>query len=405
VSGGFGQRGLKTNDNFWTTHFITLWSGRIGLALARRRVSPNVVTAVSFVLGLLAALLFAVAGRWGALAGAVMLQCSFAADCIDGQIARLNGTGTKAGMMLDWWSDRVKDVAVTWGLVVGASADGSGAWRWGVLLLALITVRAHVTQSFEFHRSDRPPNTSEATAKLSGARHWLSSVLMHPYGDRVGLTSIGVAVGGASVGMQVLVGAGLLALFLQLAGRLRRRELGLVEAAETGLRRDGPVAGFLRPRVGRLPSIVSLSLLLAGTVFLLLSISPSWIAFGCIVGALIAVVPVGPSSAWVSSFHPVLLVSTALVAGVTADPSRGPVWLAFASLLYVGAGVGIAQWRFHGQSRGSFSGWETLVLLMAVAVHAGQSWWILSLVAIGFVGWLLPRTSGGRGHPHEVLQR
>ena len=53
---------------------------------------------------------------------------SFAADCVDGQLARLTGRFTDLGEWLDLTSDRIKEVILIAGLAIGASQEDKWSW-------------------------------------------------------------------------------------------------------------------------------------------------------------------------------------------------------------------------------------------------------------------------------------
>src|SRR3712207_9121461 len=72
----------------YTTLFRSRWT-------ARRGYTPNQITTVSLIIGFLSAAAFATGERWGLIAGAILLQAAFTADCVDGQNARYTRTFSK----------------------------------------------------------------------------------------------------------------------------------------------------------------------------------------------------------------------------------------------------------------------------------------------------------------------
>ena len=70
------------------------------------------MTTVSMVIGVLAAVGFALATRATMVAGAVLLQVAFTIDCVDGQLARYTRTFSKLGAWLDSVFDRGKEYVV-----------------------------------------------------------------------------------------------------------------------------------------------------------------------------------------------------------------------------------------------------------------------------------------------------
>ena len=65
---------VKSTDGFFTTFFVSPYSKHIARWAARRGLTPNQVTTVSMLIGVLAAAAFATGERWGLIAGAVLLQ-------------------------------------------------------------------------------------------------------------------------------------------------------------------------------------------------------------------------------------------------------------------------------------------------------------------------------------------
>lgn len=107
---------------------------------ARRRVPPWVLTTASAVCGV-AVPLTVLAGRWGAVAGAVLAVGCALLDGLDGAVAVLTDTASAWGRVLDPLVDRVGDVAFLVALVL-AGAPGWLAVGVGVLTLLQESVRA-----------------------------------------------------------------------------------------------------------------------------------------------------------------------------------------------------------------------------------------------------------------------
>jgi Family of unknown function (DUF5941)/CDP-alcohol phosphatidyltransferase len=147
---------VKANDGFFTTFFVSSYSRFVARWAARRGFTPNQVTTVSLLLGLLAAAAFATGERWALIAGAVVLQVSFMTDCVDGQLARYTRTFSKLGAWLDSIFDRTKEYAVFAGLAIGAASAGDAVWLLAGAALALQTVRHMIYVGFRETRP-RPP--------------------------------------------------------------------------------------------------------------------------------------------------------------------------------------------------------------------------------------------------------
>ena len=157
---------VKASDGFFTTFLVSPYSRFIARWAARRGFTPNQVTTVSVLLGLLAAASFATGERWGLIAGAVLLQVSFTTDCVDGQLARYTRTFSKFGAWLDSIFDRTKEYAVFAGLAIGASQTGDDVWLLAASALTLQTVRHLVDVSFADVQRDRVDTTERPPLEL-----------------------------------------------------------------------------------------------------------------------------------------------------------------------------------------------------------------------------------------------
>ncbi|MEV4539695.1 CDP-alcohol phosphatidyltransferase family protein [Asanoa sp. NPDC049518] len=118
------DRTYKTRDSWWTVLLVDPVASRLTRLVAPYRwFTPNRITMLGFLTGLTAAAFFALGGvrenNWWLVAGALAYHLSFVLDCIDGKIARLNGTGSVFGAWLDYVFDRLRIVACTIALMGG----------------------------------------------------------------------------------------------------------------------------------------------------------------------------------------------------------------------------------------------------------------------------------------------
>ncbi|MGQ0537141.1 MAG: CDP-alcohol phosphatidyltransferase family protein [Methanobacteriota archaeon] len=97
-------------------------------------VSPNVVTAASFALAILAGAAFAGSSPAAPdllVAGAFLVIASAYLDAADGQLARRSGTASVRGDFLDHVLDRYADLAILLGLTFSPWVD----WRIGLFAI------------------------------------------------------------------------------------------------------------------------------------------------------------------------------------------------------------------------------------------------------------------------------
>lgn len=119
---------------------------RIARALEPTRVTPDQVTLWSLVVGLFAGHCFAYSSPWMNLLGFGLFILSDLFDSADGQLARLRGTSTRFGRILDGLSDNARFLNLYVHVVVRlVHHDG---WSvWGASGLALLAGASHSWQS------------------------------------------------------------------------------------------------------------------------------------------------------------------------------------------------------------------------------------------------------------------
>jgi phosphatidylglycerophosphate synthase len=173
------QSAVKGSDGFFTTFFVSPYSRYIARWCAHRGFTPNQVTTVSVLIGLVAAAAFATGERWGLIAGAILLQASFTTDCVDGQLARYTRTFSKLGAWLDSIFDRTKEYLAFAGLAIGASRMGDGdVWLLACATITLQTVRHSADFAFGSTRqqiigaTEQPPvaQVRDAAGAAAAAR-------------------------------------------------------------------------------------------------------------------------------------------------------------------------------------------------------------------------------------------
>jgi phosphatidylglycerophosphate synthase len=131
------ERTYKPRDAWWTVLLVDPLASRLVRIVAPyRRITPNILTTIATVLGLGAAACFAQQTRWWLVAGALLFHVSFVVDCMDGKIARLNGTGSLFGAWFDFVFDRLR-VFICALALFGGQYDRTGhiAYLW---LLAVV---------------------------------------------------------------------------------------------------------------------------------------------------------------------------------------------------------------------------------------------------------------------------
>ncbi|MGW3665112.1 CDP-alcohol phosphatidyltransferase family protein [Streptomyces sp. NPDC005141] len=121
------------------------WAGRLYMReislrcdryLVNTRITPNQLTYLMTLCGVLAAPALLVPGIAGAVLGVVMVQLYLLLDCVDGEIARWKKQYSLGGVYLDRVGAYLTDAAVLVGLGLRAAdlwGTGSVDWLWAFL--------------------------------------------------------------------------------------------------------------------------------------------------------------------------------------------------------------------------------------------------------------------------------
>ena len=239
-------RGLQANrvdDGFYSTFVVRKLSKPLSSVAIKLRMSPNLVTVISFIVGVAAALSFAQGARWALALGAFLLQLSLILDCVDGEVARATHRFSVIGAWLDASTDRVKEYAVYAGLATGAVVNGVAsqlAWCVAVILMIVQTARHMGDYNFAAIQKMReaalpfasiidpqdPWGDGAATFSVrvnsrSGVR-WVKKVIHMPIGERWLVLSVVAAVLTPLFALYSLLALTSLAWLYTLMGRVLR---------------------------------------------------------------------------------------------------------------------------------------------------------------------------------------
>ncbi|HEX8628660.1 MAG TPA: CDP-alcohol phosphatidyltransferase family protein [Catenuloplanes sp.] len=166
----------KIRDSWWTVLLVDPLAARlVRLVAPYRSVTPNRTSFAALLVGLGAAACFGTAERpWLAL-GALLFHLAFVLDCMDGKIARLNGTGTVFGAWLDYMLDRIRVVVCAVALFGAQYAQTRDIWYLvvGGAIVFLDTV--HHVNSLEIARVK-----ATMAEQLAAAGQRLAAARAHP---------------------------------------------------------------------------------------------------------------------------------------------------------------------------------------------------------------------------------
>jgi phosphatidylglycerophosphate synthase len=109
----------------------------------RTPITPNGMTFLSFLSGLLSAFCFAQGTVSGLAWGGIWYAIANVLDCGDGQLARLQGSGTPLGRLVDGVVDWAISVAIFAGLAIGLQRTTGDAGVWYYVVAAGFTSALH----------------------------------------------------------------------------------------------------------------------------------------------------------------------------------------------------------------------------------------------------------------------
>jgi phosphatidylglycerophosphate synthase len=161
-------------DGFVDRYINRKCSGLLTRLFLKLRWTPNTITMVSMVIGLVAAGFF-IPGSWEfALIGALLFQFSVIIDCCDGEVARLTFSESKFWQELVIWAENVVHIAIFSGIACGAYLQGPWEQTLLPLILGASTVLANVVslllvkaaRQFRSRQGEWPPITQVERQKI-----------------------------------------------------------------------------------------------------------------------------------------------------------------------------------------------------------------------------------------------
>jgi archaetidylinositol phosphate synthase len=96
---------------------------KMGRVFAATGLSPNFWTFVGLGFALVAAVIYGMGVEFGLIIGGVLLLVSGFFDMVDGQVARVTGKSSRKGEYLDSMFDKISEVAIFLGILIGGYAE------------------------------------------------------------------------------------------------------------------------------------------------------------------------------------------------------------------------------------------------------------------------------------------
>ncbi len=172
----------KRRDINWFTEWVARPPAAVVVyALRGTPITPNQVTFGSAVIAAAACAMFALAPGHGWLcAAAAVFELSFVLDCADGQLARLRGTASPLGHLLDFLMDELKAMLLLGAVAVRMWRDTGDDRILLVGLAALFCLASGISLTSFMRRPEygaRPPTQDGQPAELARRRGPIGAVI------------------------------------------------------------------------------------------------------------------------------------------------------------------------------------------------------------------------------------
>jgi len=96
---------------------------KIGKTFASTGLSPNTFTAIGLAFAFVSAIVYGINIEYSLIIGGIVLLISGFFDIVDGQVARFTKKTTKTGGFMDSIFDKIAEVAIFFGILLGNHAD------------------------------------------------------------------------------------------------------------------------------------------------------------------------------------------------------------------------------------------------------------------------------------------
>lgn len=155
----------KPIDNFWTAYLSRPFAAIFVAWLEPKRITPNQVTILSFLVGIAsAAWLALVLGHWALIVGALLFQLAYVLDCVDGMLARARKIASPQGHLLDFLMDELKAMAFFGAVSIRLYRETAEVLYLFVGVLGLVALASGLSLTTFTRRPELAQPTSEAPA-------------------------------------------------------------------------------------------------------------------------------------------------------------------------------------------------------------------------------------------------
>jgi len=178
---------LDSRAEHWAGRmYMRALSLRVTRLMLRTRMSPNQITTVMVVAGVLSGVALLVPGLLGAVLSVLFMQLYLLLDCVDGEVARWRRQFSPLGVYLDRLGAYLADAAVMVGMGLRASELGIDPYvvaglaaAIGVLLLKSSSDLVHVARADSGMEKATDQSVVPRSSGLARVRRLASSVQLH----------------------------------------------------------------------------------------------------------------------------------------------------------------------------------------------------------------------------------
>ncbi len=182
-------------DGFVSQYLNRPLSRHLSVAFASTPLTPNHITALSFLMAMLGAVGLATTTPWVWVAAGVLIQIASILDGCDGEIARIKLLQSPQGAWLDTVLDRYSDLAIGLAVTFAASQLDGAAWIWpaGFIATASFLMASYVTKEFQIRFGHPYPSNLVDKLKRRDLRILViavGAVLGHPLAALLAIGSL-----------------------------------------------------------------------------------------------------------------------------------------------------------------------------------------------------------------------
>ncbi len=149
------QNSLKEGPRYPIIHYLRIeryftrpLASLIVRLIFKTKITPNHITVLAFILGIISAILFSLGEYKFFIAAGIFIQFSSVFDCADGMLARSKNMCTRYGAFLDLFLDRIADIIILSGISAGYFIYSGNSF---FLLLSLLATVLYALQIILFY--------------------------------------------------------------------------------------------------------------------------------------------------------------------------------------------------------------------------------------------------------------